>query len=33
VGMYQLTDGNRLPRAVEEEPANYVEIPGPIILR
>ena len=33
VGLYQLTDGSRLPRVDEEEPANYVEIPGPIILR
>lgn len=33
VGLYQLTDGSRLPRTVDAEYANYVEIPGPIILR
>lgn len=33
VGLYQLTDGSRLLRADEEEQANFVEIPGPIIFR
>jgi hypothetical protein len=33
VGLYQLTDGSRLPRTIDAEYADYVELPGPIILR
>lgn len=33
VGLYQLVDGSRLPRANEAGPSDFVEIPGPIILR